>query len=164
MPRLLESLTIEGPAGPLETLHEGPDDGTEVVRVAVVCHPHPLHGGTMHNKVVFRLARGARKAGCAVVRFNFRGVGSSAGTHDDGRGEQDDVRAALAYARGRYPDLPVSVGGFSFGSSMSACVVIWESMRRTFGRLPTGKTRSAKLVAAITWPRVGSLSSRKSRP
>jgi len=122
MPRILESVFLDGPAGRLETLHEGPGEDVEIVRAAVVCHPHPLHGGTMHNKVVFRMAKAAREAGCAVIRFNFRGVGQSAGTHDDGKGEQDDVRTALEYARSRYPDLPVALAGFSFGSSMSAKV------------------------------------------
>ena len=122
MPRILESVFLDGPAGRLETLHEGPAEEVEIVRAAVVCHPHPLHGGTMHNKVVFRMAKAARQSGCAVIRFNFRGVGQSAGEHDGGKGEQDDVRTALDYARSRYPNLPVAVGGFSFGSSMSAKV------------------------------------------
>ncbi len=122
MARLLESTTIEGPAGPLEALHEGPDDATPIVRAAVFCHPHPLFGGTMHNKVVFRLARAARRAGSAVLRFNFRGVGLSGGQHDKGHGEQDDLRAALAYMAARYPQLPLAVGGFSFGSRVAARV------------------------------------------
>ncbi|MDA0205006.1 MAG: alpha/beta fold hydrolase [Acidobacteria bacterium] len=118
MARILESVFIDGPAGKLEALHEGPEDGVAIERVAVVCHPHPLHGGTIHNKVVFRLARGIRNTGSAVIRFNFRGAGLSEGTHDDGRGEQDDVRAAVAFARERYPDLPVIGSGFSFGSNI----------------------------------------------
>jgi alpha/beta superfamily hydrolase len=122
MARLLESTTIEGPAGPLEALHEGPDDGTAIVRAAVVCHPHPLFGGTMHNKVVFRLARAARRSGAAVLRFNFRGVGLSAGEHAGGIGEQDDLRAALEYMSSRYPDLPFALAGFSFGSRVAARV------------------------------------------
>ena len=74
---------------------------------------------TLHNKVVFRLARGIRETGAAVLRFNFRGVGQSGGEHDNGKGEQDDVRAAVAYMRDRYPGLPLQLAGFSFGSSMS---------------------------------------------
>ena len=99
MARILESVFIDGPAGKLEALHEGPEDGVAIDRVAVVCHPHPLHGGTLHNKVVFRLARGIRNAGSAVIRFNFRGAGLSDGKHDDGKGEQDDVRAVVAFAK-----------------------------------------------------------------
>lgn len=119
MARILESVFIDGPAGKLEALHEGPDDGVDIERVAVVCHPHPLHGGTLHNKVVFRLARGIRNSGSAVIRFNFRGVGLSEGKHDDGKGEQDDVRAVVAFANERYPDLPVIGSGFSFGSNIA---------------------------------------------
>ncbi len=119
MARLLETTFLAGPAGRLEALHEGPEEGTKIERVAVVCHPHPLFGGTLHNKVVFRLARGLRETGAAVLRFNFRGVGQSQGEHDHGKGEQDDVRAAVACMRDRYPGLPLVLAGFSFGSSMS---------------------------------------------
>ena len=118
MARILESVFIDGPAGKLEALHEGPEDGVAIDRVAVVCHPHPLHGGTLHNKVVFRLARGIRNAGSAVIRFNFRGAGLSDGKHDDGKGEQDDVRAVVAFAKESYPNLPVLCAGFSFGSNI----------------------------------------------
>jgi hypothetical protein len=118
MARLLEPTNIEGPAGRLEALHEGPEDGVAVVRAAVICHPHPLHGGTMHNKVVFRLARAARESGAAVLRFNFRGVGASAGSYDSGKGEQEDLRAALDYMSQRYPGLPLAGAGFSFGAGV----------------------------------------------
>jgi uncharacterized protein len=74
----------------------------------------------MHNKVVYRLARGLRRSGCAVLRFNFRGVNLSAGTHDDGRGEVDDARACLSELRSRYPGLPWTLAGFSFGSRVAA--------------------------------------------
>jgi len=110
---------IQGPAGPLDALHEGPEDGVSVVRAAVFCHPHPLHGGTMHNKVVFRLARAAHRSGAAVLRFNFRGVGLSRGEHAGGMGEQDDLRAALDYMTARYPQLPLALGGFSFGARVA---------------------------------------------
>ena len=93
---------------------EGP-----AVAAAVVCHAHPLHGGIMHFKVVFRAAKALQEAGVAALRFNFRGVGRSEGTHDDGRGEQDDARAALGEMARRFPELPLVVGGFSFGSSMA---------------------------------------------
>ncbi len=115
MARRIESHLLDGPAGPLEALLEEPDD-REPVEAAVVCHPHPLYGGTMLNKVVYRLARGLRKSGSVVLRFNFRGVGRSAGEHAHGVGEVEDARAALAWLRARYPRLPYSLGGFSFGS------------------------------------------------
>ncbi len=97
-------------------MHETPEDAARIERVAVVCHPHPLHGGSMHNKVVFRLARAARRGGAAVIRFQFRGVGLSDGSYDEGRGEQDDLRAALRYASDHYPGRPLVSAGFSFGS------------------------------------------------
>jgi hypothetical protein len=113
--RKIESHLIEGPAGNLEALLEEPED--EAPREAcLVCHPHPLFGGTMHNKVVYRLARAMRRTGAVVLRFNFRGVGRSEGVHDQGAGELEDARTALAFLRERYPDLPFSMAGFSFGS------------------------------------------------
>ena len=115
MPRLIQSPTVHGPAGVLETLLEEPDHRAARV-VALVCHPHPLYGGTMHNKVVYRLARGLRRAGAIVLRFNFRGVGRSEGEHGHLEGEIEDARAALAFLRERYPDLPYALAGFSFGS------------------------------------------------
>jgi alpha/beta superfamily hydrolase len=113
--RRIESLSLAGPAGSLEALLEEPDDQEPRV-AAVVCHPHPLYGGTMHNKVVYRIARGLRRAGCVVLRFNFRGVGRSEGAHGYMAGEIEDARAALGYLRARYPDLPFALAGFSFGS------------------------------------------------
>jgi alpha/beta superfamily hydrolase len=115
MARKIETHFIAGPAGRLESLLEEPEHG-EPRYAAVVCHPHPLYGGTMHNKVVYRIARGLRKTGAVVLRFNFRGVNLSEGTHDKGVGEVDDARSALDFLRARYPDLPWMLAGFSFGS------------------------------------------------
>jgi uncharacterized protein len=118
MPRRIESHTIAGPVGKLEALLEEPEQ--EDPREAVlVCHPHPQHGGTMHNKVVYRIARGLRKSGAVVLRFNFRGVNLSEGEYGHGIGEVEDARAALAWFRERYPDLPYSLAGFSFGSRVA---------------------------------------------
>jgi len=115
MPRRIETLFIDGPAGKLDALLEEPED--QAPRHAVlVCHPHPQHGGTMHNKVVYRIARGLRRAGAVVLRFNYRGVNLSEGQYDKGIGETEDARAALAVLRSRYPALPFSLAGFSFGS------------------------------------------------
>lgn len=83
---------------------------------ALVCHPHPLGSGTMHNKVVFRIAAGLLDAGLVTLRFNFRGVGLSTGAHDEGRGEKDDIRAALDFLSEKYPRLSITLAGFSFGS------------------------------------------------
>jgi len=115
MPRRIESHWIAGPAGRLETILEEPEHG-DPRQAAVVCHPHPLYGGTMHNKVVYRIARGLRHAGSVVLRFNFRGVGKSEGEHAHGEGEIDDARAAIDWVRERYPQLPLVLAGFSFGS------------------------------------------------
>jgi len=113
--RKIESLFLDGPAGRLEALLEEPEDG-EPREAALVCHPHPQYGGTMHTKAVYRIARGLRSAGAVVLRFNYRGVNLSEGEYAHGEGELDDARAALAYLRGRYPALPFTLAGFSFGS------------------------------------------------
>ncbi len=118
MPRKIESLFLAGPAGRLEALLEEPEDAAPQ-EAALVCHPHPRHGGTMHNKVVHRIARGLRHAGCVVLRFNYRGVNLSEGVYDNGVGEVDDARVALAELRLRYPDLPFTLAGFSFGSRIA---------------------------------------------
>lgn len=89
---------------------------------AVVCHPHPLHGGTMHTKAVFRTAQALSEAGLLALRFNFRGVGTSTGSHEEGVGEKDDVRAALAWLAEERPGLPLVVAGFSFGSIVGLSV------------------------------------------
>ncbi len=115
MPRRIESLFIDGPDGKLEALLEEPED-RDPRHAVLVCHPHPQHGGTMHNKVVYRIARGLRRAGAVVLRFNYRGVNLSEGTYDHGIGEVEDARAALDLLRSRYPSLPFSLAGFSFGS------------------------------------------------
>lgn len=118
MPRKIESPLIAGPAGKLEALLEEPEEGAPRF-AALVCHPHPQHGGTMHNKVVYRLARGLRKAGAVVLRFNYRGVNLSEGVYDHGIGETEDARACLEWLRSRYPHLPAMIAGFSFGSRIA---------------------------------------------
>jgi uncharacterized protein len=110
----LVSEFVPGPAGPLETLLRMPPHAAGAAGFA---HPHPLHGGTMHTKVVHRAARLlSDRFSLAALRFNFRGVGASGGRHDEGRGEVDDVLAAAAWVRARVPAGPFVLGGFSFGS------------------------------------------------
>jgi uncharacterized protein len=116
--RKIESVFLDGPVGRLEALLEEPEAG-EPREAALVCHPHPQHGGTMHNKVVYRIARGLRSTGCVVLRFNYRGVNLSEGSYGQGEGEMEDARVALAYLRARYPDLPFTLAGFSFGSRIA---------------------------------------------
>jgi len=110
---------LTGPAGRLEALLEEPaqEERARAPKAAVVfAHPHPQHGGTMHTKVVYQGAKGLARIGCAVLRFNFRGVGRSQGTFDSGQGEIDDFRAALDYMTARYPNTKRWAAGFSFGS------------------------------------------------
>ncbi len=115
----IEAVEIAGPAGKLSGRVEtaAQDRGTDV---AVVCHPHPLYGGTMDNKVVHTLAAAFRDRQITSVRFNFRGVADSDGGFDQGRGELDDLRAVVAYARARFPGRGLWLGGFSFGSGIAA--------------------------------------------
>jgi alpha/beta superfamily hydrolase len=109
------NLFITAPHGRLEAILKEPRERA-VRGVALVLHPHPLGGGTMHNKVVFRAATALNDAGLTTLRINFRGVGQSTGEHDEGRGEAEDVRAALDYLSDQYKGEPVTLAGFSFGS------------------------------------------------
>lgn len=111
------SLLLDGPAGPLELAVDRAGQPRPVV--AVLCHPLPTEGGTMHNKVVTMAARALRECGVDTVRFNFRGVGASAGHFDDGDGEADDLRAVAAWVRAQRPDAALWLAGFSFGAYVS---------------------------------------------
>jgi alpha/beta superfamily hydrolase len=127
---------IDGPAGPLEALLDEPaiDRGVSPdgylqsgrasgLRAAVVLgHPHPQYGGTMHTKTIYQAAKALARIGCVVLRFNFRGVGRSAGAFDQGNGEREDFRAALDFVSAQYPGLPVWAGGMSFGSWIALTV------------------------------------------
>jgi alpha/beta superfamily hydrolase len=110
-----ERLTLDGPAGALQAVLEEPAGLATPAACMVVCHPHPLHGGTMDNKVVTTLARCAHELGAPTLRFNYRGVGASAGSWDEGRGETDDALAVVAAARQRWPQADLWLAGFSFG-------------------------------------------------
>lgn len=114
--------------GHLEASLREPDG--EPRGAAVICHPHPLHGGTMHTKAVFRAAQAFTEAGYLALRFNFRGVGTSTGSHEEGIGEQDDVRAALDWMEERRPGLPLVAGGFSFGSMVGLRVGVEDERVR----------------------------------
>jgi alpha/beta superfamily hydrolase len=129
--RRIESHLLPGPAGRLEALLEEPEE-REPGGAALVCHPHPLHGGTLHNKATHRLARGLRRSGHATLRFNFRGVNLSEGVHGQGHGEVEDAWAALAFLRARYPRLPYVLAGFSFGSRVALKLAgrLWAPLPR----------------------------------
>ncbi|HTB66772.1 MAG TPA: alpha/beta hydrolase [Steroidobacteraceae bacterium] len=118
-PFVAESLMLEGPVGVLEARVDFPTVPVLPAAFAVVCHPHPLFGGTLTNKVVHTLARAFTEVGMPSLRFNFRGVGMSAGTHDEGRGEVQDVLAAVRYGRERWPQARLWLAGFSFGAAVA---------------------------------------------
>jgi len=120
-----ETLSIPGPAGLLEAQHERPGDA-DPLGAAVICHPHPQHGGTMHNKVVHTLARAFVRCGYAALRFNFRGTEDSEGDYDHGVGELDDARAAMAWMGARYQGLPLWLAGFSFGAAIAIRAAVVE--------------------------------------
>jgi len=113
-----ENLTVPGPVGDLEAVLDQPGDSAPV-GAAMVCHPHPQHGGTMHNKVAHTLARAFVRSGLATLRFNFRGTEGSAGEYDGGSGELEDALAALGWIRERYGQGPLWLGGFSFGAAIA---------------------------------------------
>jgi uncharacterized protein len=113
-----EKLLIAGPVGQIEiAAHVAIEIAPRAV--AVVSHPHPLFGGTMDNKVVTTLARAMFDVGAATYRFNFRGIGKSEGTHDEGRGETDDLMSVIAYVQAKHPSLPLWLAGFSFGGAVT---------------------------------------------
>ena len=123
-----ESFDFRGPAGRLEGILMLPE--APPVAAAVVCHAHPLQGGMMHFKVVYRAAKALQSAGLAALRFNFRGVGRSEGAYDHGQGEQEDARAALFELQDRLPGLPLALGGFSFGSTVALRVAARDARVR----------------------------------
>jgi alpha/beta superfamily hydrolase len=129
-----ETATIAGPAGDLEAIVEAPvgADGAPGVapHVAVLCHPHPSYGGTMTNKVVHMLARAFNEFGVPSVRFNFRGVGASAGSYDEGVGETQDAIAVLDWAAKRWPGAKLWAGGFSFGGAIAIRAAAARDVRR----------------------------------
>jgi uncharacterized protein len=115
-----EAFLLPGPAGALETLTSCPPDDKAVPAIAIVCHPHPLHGGTMHNKVVHTLVKAFGELGLRTVRFNFRGVGASEGRFGDAEGEIEDLLAVLAWVRQQRPNDRLWLAGFSFGGFVCA--------------------------------------------
>jgi alpha/beta superfamily hydrolase len=134
------SLVVPGPVGDIEVLLDEPaaiGGDLSVKHVAVICHPHPLYGGTMTNKVVHVLARTFNDVGAVSVRFNFRGVGKSAGKHDDGHGETADVIAMVQWTCSRWPDADVWLAGFSFGAAMAL-------------RASLGATSAQRVVRLVT--------------
>lgn len=133
-PSFSERVNIDGPAGPLQSIVE--DLGAATTGIAVVCHPHPLYGGTMDNKVVVTVARALQEAGISTVRFNFRGVGTSAGVYDAGSGETLDAEAVADWAALRWPGKPLVSAGFSFGSYIALKLALSRAAARLFTIAP----------------------------
>ncbi len=147
-------IEIEGPVGRLEAIWmtpKGPAEGA-----ALLCHAHPAHGGVMRYKLLFRVAKVFQALGFAVLRFNFRGVGLCEGTHDDGKGEQDDVRAALDWLERELPGRPVVSGGHSFGSVMGLRVGGSDPRVAAFLALglPVKVLPRTRFVESITKPKL----------
>ena len=159
---------IAGPAGRLEALLDEPPAARRVntdgllehadpagIRAAVVlAHPHPQQGGTMHTKAVYQSAKALMRIGCAVLRFNFRGAGTSAGQFDEGRGEMDDCRAALDFMHDRYPDARLWCGGMSFGAWIGLTVGAQDPRVSTLiGIAPPVSRYDFEIVRASTKPK-----------
>lgn len=149
-PPATEKVLLDGAAGAIET--DITDPGESRIAIALIAHPHPLMGGTKDNKVVTTLARTFHALGCATLRPNFRGVGASAGVHDHGNGETDDLVAVAAYAKQRFGDLPLICAGFSFGSFVQTRVVERIAAHQlvlvapAVSRFPTGNVPAGTLV------------------
>ena len=146
------NLFIDASHGKLEAILKKPKG--DIKGVALVCHPHPLGGGTMHNKVVFRAASGLVDAGFITLRFNFRGVGGSTGKHDDGVGEQQDIKDALDYLTENYPDQPITFAGFSFGSRFGTEIAMDDEriVRLISIGTPVDKYRDYEFLENLTKP------------
>jgi alpha/beta superfamily hydrolase len=142
-----QRLEIAGPAGALACAQDEPHGAPSAL--LVVCHPHPLHGGTMDNKVVQTIARAGLQLGWRVLRFNFRGVGGSAGAWDEGRGEVDDALAVIAAGRAGAPGLPLMLAGFSFGGyvATAAAARLAEAPQRLALVAPSTQKQTVPPVA-----------------
>ncbi|MEO8747395.1 MAG: alpha/beta fold hydrolase [Rhodanobacter sp.] len=151
-PDVAASFMLDGPAGKLETItdvatHSGARRG-----VAVICHPQPEQGGTMHNKVVTMTERALRESGLDTVRFNFRGTGDSAGTHDRGQGEGDDLAAVAAWVRAARPNDALWLAGFSFGAYVSIRNAVRLQVKALISIAPPIGLRSLEGVPLPTCP------------
>jgi uncharacterized protein len=144
-----QKITFDGPAGVLQALMDHPAQPQAAVGVAVVAHPHPLFGGTMDNKVVQTLARAFVQVGWTAVRFNFRGVGSSAGAYDEGRGELQDLLAVVAQAA---PAGPLALAGFSFGAFVTSHAVQALSAQRELEKVVLVGTAASRFTVAPVAP------------
>lgn len=143
-----QSLTLQGPSGAIEALRDAPASGP-IRGTAVIAHPHPLFGGTMQNKVVQTLARAFVQCGWQAVRFNFRGVGATAGTYDEGRGEAEDMLAVIEQAA---PSGPLALAGFSFGAFVTSHVARSLTPDRALDKLVLVGTAASRFDVAPVAP------------
>ena len=143
-----QSFAVQGGAGVIEAVRDLPPDGA-VRGTAVIAHPHPLFGGTMHNKVVQTLARAFVQCGWQAVRFNFRGVGASAGAYDEGRGEAADMLAVIAQVA---PEGPLALAGFSFGAFVTSHAAQAVSAERSLDKLVLVGTAASRFAVAPVAP------------
>ena len=149
-PAAAAELILAGPAGSLEAATSMPEPASARAGVAIVCHPHPQHGGSMHNKVVTMVARALRELGLATVVFNFRGVGASAGEYDDGRGETEDLLAVAAWVQRVCPQDALWLAGFSFGSYVAARAAAQLPVRQMISVAPpVGRWDFAALASPL---------------
>ncbi len=143
-----ENLFIDGPVGRLEAIIESPAEGVPM-GIAVVCHPHPQHGGTMHNKVAHTLARAFVRLDFSVLRFNFRGTEASEGHYDEGIGELDDTLTAIAWMRHRNPADTLWLAGFSFGAAIAVRAAIGETVRDQISGLVSVAPAVSRLASGL---------------
>ena len=149
-PQTSAALTVPGPAGDLQVAVGVADANIARAGVALICHPHPQHGGSMHNKVVTMIERALRELGLTTIVFNFRGVGNSQGEYDDGRGETDDLLALAAWAQQGNPQDALWLAGFSFGSYVAARAAAQLPVRQMISVAPpVGRWDFAKLTSPL---------------
>jgi len=142
---------LPGPAGKLEVLTSMPANNVKPI-VGVICHPHPLFGGTMHNKVVYTIARAFKELGLPSVRFNFRGVGTSEGKYDEGKGETEDLLAILQWVKQVKPEATIWLAGFSFGSYVATRAAMhWPTQQLISVAPPVVNFNFAELAPDCPW-------------
>jgi alpha/beta superfamily hydrolase len=149
-PPMPQPVNIDGPCGLLQAIVEEPI-GAAPPAIAVVCHPHPLQGGTMTNKVVHTLARACNEVGAPTVRFNYRGVGASEGNYDDGVGETEDALAVIEWARARWPATTLWLAGFSFGGGVALRASVRTNTTRLITVAPAAARAGTQAVPDCPW-------------
>lgn len=148
----MSSITIPGPAGDIECIIEPPRADHQASIMVVICHPHPQHGGTMNNKVVTTVAKAVQKMGAWSARFNYRGVGNSAGEYDNAIGEVDDLLAVVDYVTTQHPQLTLWLAGFSFGAYIAAKGATKVSAKQLISIAPSVENMDFQSLPEITIP------------